>query len=92
MSSVGLWALAGAFSGWVLVTVAMGVLTGGNLSGLIGLIFGLPLGAAVGIIAACASVQDVRRFDKVIWVTVAMALIFLVAAFVAISFIHGSNS
>jgi hypothetical protein len=44
-------ALVGAFVGYMATTVGFGLTTGSNLSGFIGLILGVPVGAILGILA-----------------------------------------
>ena len=91
-SNIGKGAAIGGVCGCFLATLAVGVLTQSNLSGLVGLITGLPLGTAAGIIAAVARLRDRNRIDTAIWIGVAVALIALVGLVAVIMIANVKNS
>jgi hypothetical protein len=91
-STIGRGAMAGGVCGYFLVTLALGVFTQGNLSGLVGLMTGLPLGMGIGIITAVARSRERNRTDTIFWIAVAVVLIALVGVVAAIMLLHAQNS
>ncbi len=92
MSNVGKAAMIGGACGYLLVTVGLGIFTEGNLSGLVGLVTGLPLGMAAGIITALIRSRERNRVDTVFWIAVAVILIFILAVLAAIMVLHAKNA
>ena len=62
MTAVGL--IAGAVVGSLLATVLYGLLTGSNLSGIVGFGFGAPVGGVVGAVIGARAVRPKRKAAK----------------------------
>jgi hypothetical protein len=91
MSSAGKSAAAGGVCGYFLVTLLLVIFTDGTLSGLIGLMFGLPIGMVAGIITALARSPDRTKTSNLIWIVIAVILVLYLAAWAVVMFINARN-
>ena len=51
-SDIGRGAMVGGFCGYMLTTLVCGLITGDNMSGVVGIVIGLPAGLVIGAIIA----------------------------------------
>ncbi len=91
MTRIGSVAIVGSICGYLLVTAAVGVFTGSNLAGLVGIIFGIPIGIIGGVIASAVWSKERRSSNFVFWYIVSAIMVIFLLVVVVIMFINWKN-
>jgi F0F1-type ATP synthase membrane subunit c/vacuolar-type H+-ATPase subunit K len=91
MTRVGSVAIVGAICGFLLVTAAVGFFTGSNLAGLVGIIFGIPIGIIEGVIAGAIWSKERRSGNFFFWYLVSAVMVIFLLVVAIIMYMNWKN-
>jgi hypothetical protein len=88
---IGHRALVGALCGYMLVTLVVAWCTNSNLSGLLGLMLGVPIGIISGVCTAALQPTARHTRDFLYWCIISGVLILYLAAILVVGFLNWKN-
>jgi hypothetical protein len=88
---IGYRAMIGGLCGYMLVTLIFGWGTGSNLSGIVGLMIGVPIGIIAGVCTAALKPKLRQKKDFFYWCIISGVLILYLAALLIVGFLNWKN-